>query len=47
MFKYYKLLPDAVARQRPGLMFEMLDGLDKNEADEEDIPDKLKWFYGE
>ena len=47
MFKYYKLLPDAVAKQRPGLMFNMLDGLDNTSDEESKIPDKLKWFYGE
>lgn len=46
MFKYYKLLPDTVAKQPPSLLFKVLDGLNDSE-DEENIPDELKWFYGE
>lgn len=46
MFKYYKLLPDTVAKQPPRLLFMVLDGLNDSE-DEENIPDELKWFYGE
>ena len=46
MFKYYKLLPDTVAKQPPSLLFKVLDGLNDSE-DEENIPDDLKWFYGE
>ena len=47
MFKYYKLLPDIVAKQPPSLLFKVLGGLNDNENDDEDIPDSLKWFYGE
>lgn len=47
MFKYYKLLPDVVSKQSPKLLFSVLDGLNENENNEDEIPDELKWFYGE
>lgn len=47
MFKYYKLLPDEVAKQSPKLLFEVIGGLNEDEeTDIENVPEKFKAFYG-
>lgn len=43
-FKVYGILPDAVARQDPELLFMTLDSL--NEDKEPEIPPELAYFYG-
>ena len=42
MFRVCGVLPDAVARQDPILLFEILDA----PREKREIPDKLKWMYG-
>jgi hypothetical protein len=45
LLKYHHLLPDAVGRQNPWVLFKLMDGL---EADAEPYEDEyLKMFYGE
>lgn len=43
-FENFHILPSEVAKQPPFILFEMLDTA---EDEEEEIPDNLKWFYGE
>ena len=42
MFRVCGVLPDAVARQDPILLFETLAAAEEKR----EIPDKLKWMYG-
>lgn len=43
-FKGHGILPDALAKQPPILLFEMLNSMSKE--DEAEVPAGLDWFYG-
>ncbi|MDY3971595.1 MAG: hypothetical protein SOZ28_02660 [Clostridia bacterium] len=45
LLKRHHLLPDAVGRQNPWVLFKMLDGL--REDTEEYTNEHLRMFYGE
>ena len=49
MFKYFHLLPGEISKQKPRLLFGMLDGLDDLDDSEskDEVPEKWGWFYGE
>nr|DAZ12954.1 MAG TPA: hypothetical protein [Caudoviricetes sp.] len=41
------MLPDEVGRQRPDVLFKMLDKLnEEEEPDYESMPEHMKMFYG-
>ena len=45
MFKYKNLLPDAVGRQNPIILFQMLD--EHETEGYKEVPKGLEWFYGQ
>ncbi len=45
MFTYHALLPDAVGRQNPWMLFKLLDALD-GEGEDIDMDGYLEMFYG-
>lgn len=45
LLKYHHLLPDAVGRQNPWVLFSLLDGLEEDA--EEYTNEHLRMFYGE
>lgn len=48
MFRQRGILPDILARQRPLVLFDMLDKFgQENEPSMDNVPDDLKWMYGE
>ena len=47
LFKSRGILPDVTARQRPRLLFDMLDGLSEEAEETAPVPDKWGWVYGE
>ena len=48
MYRAAGLLPDAIARQNPVLLFDMLCQLEaQREPSMENVPANLRWMYGE
>lgn len=48
MYRAAGLLPDAIARQNPVLLFDMLCQLEAQRAPSmENVPANLRWMYGE
>ncbi|MCI5605298.1 MAG: hypothetical protein ACI4C7_02025 [Clostridia bacterium] len=45
-FKYHHLLPDAVGRQNPWVLFRMLDDLSEEEYEDYSDNEHLMMFYG-
>lgn len=45
-FKLYNIPPSTLAKERPRLLFDMLNNLE-DKPSMADVPDDMKWFYGE
>lgn len=46
MFTYHNLLPDAVGKQNPNVLFKMLDTMGESQGTEIDGNKYLEMFYG-
>lgn len=47
LFKKMGLLPDTIMKQNPFVLFRMLDDLDDTAERQDEIPENLKFFYGQ
>lgn len=47
LLRHHHLLPDAVGKQNPWVLFRLLDGLDSDGEDEINKNEHLRMFYGE